>query len=324
MKVSVALCTYNAERFLNEQLKSILHQHLPVDEITICDDGSTDQTHHLINQYQEKYPSLIKFKINEHNLGPRKNFEQAISLATGDVIFLCDQDDIWPANKVEEVVACFREHPDALGVFTNGQLMNEQGEAMDLDLWTSFLFTPKMQEQLTRDTLFRMIIQNWTIVTGAALAIRKEAKEFILPFRHMDDLWHDEWIGYRLSVENALIPLNRNLFSYRIHANQQIGVFRLEDTWQRARRRESFFFHTATGQEGFHSIGFKMERLKLGKRICSYFPQNKNLVKVLEDDLANEKKRIFNSLSFVKRKLLLLKWVLERRNNTSIHELASL
>ncbi len=199
MKVSVTLCTYNAERFINEQLNSILNQHLPVDEIIICDDGSTDQTHHLIRQYMEKHSTLIKFKINEHNLGPRKNIEQAISLATSDVIFLSDQDDLWPANKVKEVVACLQEHADALGVFTNGQLINEQGESMDLDLWTSFLFTPKMQQLLTRDTLFTMIIQNWTIVAGATLAIKKAAKELILPFRYMDESCRTDGNGLRIS-----------------------------------------------------------------------------------------------------------------------------
>lgn len=68
MKVSVALCTYNGEKYIVEQLDSILNQTKPVDEIVICDDISTDETQNIINQYCNKFPNIIKFHINETNL----------------------------------------------------------------------------------------------------------------------------------------------------------------------------------------------------------------------------------------------------------------
>src|SRR6476659_477323 len=101
MKISVALCTYNGERFLNEQLESILAQTFPVTEIIVCDDGSTDDTSTMLQQFERRYFNLFKIYVNAENLGVIKNFEKAISLCAGDIIFLADQDDIWEINKVE-------------------------------------------------------------------------------------------------------------------------------------------------------------------------------------------------------------------------------
>lgn len=100
MKLSVALCTYNGESFLQQQLDSILQQELSVDEIVICDDGSTDRTISIIESYKQRYhyPTFI-LEQNKKNKGVRKNFEYAISLCSGDIIFLSDQDDVWQCEK---------------------------------------------------------------------------------------------------------------------------------------------------------------------------------------------------------------------------------
>ena len=107
MKTSVALCTYNGQSFLSEQLNSILNQTHPVDEIIICDDCSTDQTIEIIKYFKDKFPNLIQLFENENSLGTIKNFEKAISLTKGDLIFLSDQDDIWFSSKVNEMVTFF-------------------------------------------------------------------------------------------------------------------------------------------------------------------------------------------------------------------------
>lgn len=86
-KISVALCTYNGEKFIHQQIDSILNQSLKVDEIVVCDDGSTDETQNILAKYQNKYPSIFKIHINEKNLRSVKNFEKAISLCSGEIIF---------------------------------------------------------------------------------------------------------------------------------------------------------------------------------------------------------------------------------------------
>src|SRR5688500_584329 len=93
MSVSIALCTYNGARFITEQLESICKQTMQPDEIVVCDDASTDNTLACVQNVRDKFPG-ISWKIirNDQNLGYVKNFEQAISLASGDIIFLSAQD----------------------------------------------------------------------------------------------------------------------------------------------------------------------------------------------------------------------------------------
>src|SRR5689334_22597164 len=94
----VVLCTYNGAAFVREQLDSIAAQTMPVDRISIWDDASTDDTVAVIRRWIEEragHQPAVSLKVNPANLGFRRNFEQAIARATGDVLFLCDQDDIW-------------------------------------------------------------------------------------------------------------------------------------------------------------------------------------------------------------------------------------
>ena len=131
MKTSVALCTYNGDKYLSEQLDSILNQSIQVDEIVICDDKSTDGTHDIINQYYSKYPNIVKFYLNETNLRSVKNFEKAISLCTGDIIFLSDQDDSWLPEKVAEMTSYFDLNPTISVLATNANCMDENSELID-------------------------------------------------------------------------------------------------------------------------------------------------------------------------------------------------
>ena len=98
--ISIAMATYNGEKFIEEQLDSILAQTIKDFEIVICDDCSNDRTFFILEQYAKKYP-LIKLHKNTKNLGFRENFLQAINLCTGDFIALCDQDDIWNEKHLE-------------------------------------------------------------------------------------------------------------------------------------------------------------------------------------------------------------------------------
>src|SRR5688572_18023212 len=105
MAISVAICTHNGSNFIEEQLESICKQTMQPDEIVVCDDASTDNTLACVQNVRDKFPG-ISWKIigNAQNLGYVKNFEQAISLASGDIIFLSDQDDVWLPEKVKKLV----------------------------------------------------------------------------------------------------------------------------------------------------------------------------------------------------------------------------
>ena len=104
--VSIIMCTYNGEKYLDEQIDSILKQDYTAIELIIVDDRSTDNTWQKLNQWKELYPSISTCR-NEINLGYNKNFENALSLANGDFIALADQDDIWLPQKITELINSF-------------------------------------------------------------------------------------------------------------------------------------------------------------------------------------------------------------------------
>lgn len=225
MKISVALCTYNGEKFLNKQLDSILNQSIKVDEIIVCDDISSDNTLTILKDYKEKYPDLFSIHINSQNLKSNKNFEKAIQLCTGDYIFLSDQDDLWRNDKVEKTLDVFKNNPTAEGVFSNATLIDDEDNIVfeDISLWDSvYFFESKIKKPID---LHKLLILKGNYLTGATLCIKKEVKEFCFPFQTLDKVFlHDEWFAYILSERNTLFYSTENLISYRLHSNQQVGV----------------------------------------------------------------------------------------------------
>lgn len=222
MKLSVALCTYNGEKYIKEQLESILNQTLPVYEIVICDDGSNDETIAIIEQFQLDFPNKISLYQNQVNLGSTKNFEKAITICTGDYIFLSDQDDVWEENKVEKIIQYFAENPSTEAVFTNGNLINTQSEKINShSLWDSVFF---IENQLSKPVdLYQHIIFKANMVTGATLCIKKEIINLILPIPNIKKFYHDEWIAIIIASRSKLGYLTDKLISYRVHSNQQSG-----------------------------------------------------------------------------------------------------
>jgi glycosyltransferase involved in cell wall biosynthesis len=224
MKLSVALCTYNGSKFIEQQINSILNQTTKVDEIIVCDDKSTDATVSILKEIQVANPCIVIIE-NEINLRSTKNFEKAIQLCSGDYIFLADQDDLWNTEKVAKTLAIFNENLTAEGVFTNADLIDDNGTKLsNKTIWDSvFFFEKEMQKPID---FVDIIFKNGNIVTGATLCIKKEVKSFIFPFSK--DNLHDEWIASLLAFKNTLYYSTENLISYRIHDNQQIGMKNLD------------------------------------------------------------------------------------------------
>lgn len=110
--VSIALATYNGEKYLNEQIQSLVDQNYRPLEIIVVDDRSTDNTWNIINDWKIKYPDLFTIVRNEQNLGFNQNFSKAIGLCNGQYIAMSDQDDIWVANKISTLVDLFESDPE--------------------------------------------------------------------------------------------------------------------------------------------------------------------------------------------------------------------
>ena len=222
MKCSVALCTYNGEKFITEQLDSILRQTLQVDEIVICDDRSTDRTFEILREYQQKYPEKIRLYLNEENLRSVKNFEKAIRLCTNEIIFLSDQDDVWLPEKVETVLNYFEKNPETQVLATNGFGIDEDGNLLKnmVAIWD----IPELLRKKSHDINYFFLIAFYgNIATGATMSLRREFLEEIIPFPIIETLHHDEWIALISSANSRFELINDKLIKYRIHQNQQVG-----------------------------------------------------------------------------------------------------
>lgn len=130
MTLSVVIATYNGEKFLREQLDSVLAQTLMPDEIIVSDDGSKDGTWAILEEYKSKYPKLFRLYRNEKGLGPHENFKQAFQYVTCDLVAPCDQDDIWMPEKLERCVAAMDEHTSL--VFCDEIIKQEDGSITKL------------------------------------------------------------------------------------------------------------------------------------------------------------------------------------------------
>lgn len=223
-RISVALCTYNGEKFIAQQLDSILNQTVAVDEIIICDDCSKDNTVTIINTYIERFPSLFNLYINEVNLKSNANFEKAITLTTGDYIFLSDQDDIWKNDKVEKILSIFDDNKQAEGVFSNADFIDEHNLKIynNLTLWDFVCFFEN--KIYNPNYLIKLLVNKGNYLTGATLCIKKEVKLFSIPFKTGKNFIHDEWLALQLVNRKTLYYSTENLISYRLHQNQQLGV----------------------------------------------------------------------------------------------------
>ena len=125
MTLSVVIATYNGEKFLREQIDSVLAQTLKPDEIIVSDDGSTDGTWQILEEYRSKYPKLFRLYRNEKGLGPHENFKHAFQYVTCDLVAPCDQDDIWMPEKLERCVAAMDK--DTSLVFCDEVIKQEDG-----------------------------------------------------------------------------------------------------------------------------------------------------------------------------------------------------
>lgn len=199
------MATYNGERWVLQQLDSILAQLNSTDEVVIVDDCSTDNTILAISSIKDK---RIKLFQNAENLGVISSFERAIGLSKGKIIFLSDQDDIWETNKVESVTKAFARKDNISLVMSDALIINESGQVRPYTYFKK------------RGTYRRGIVNNLmkSKSLGCAMAFRSELKECFLPFpKYLPG--HDMWIGLVNEFVGTTCFIDVPLIRYRRHQN---------------------------------------------------------------------------------------------------------
>lgn len=228
MKTSVAICTYNGEKYLEGQLRSIVSQTVKVDEIVISDDGSTDKTFDIISEIKAESGAIIRLLKNETALGVCANFDKCIKECSGDIIFLSDQDDLWYENKVEVTLEWFKANPKKEVAFSNAIFIDENNSKYsDRTLLETVGFTPKAMKHFDMGFQIEALLLH-NRCTGAAMAIRRS----FVPFLNIDKTattknelpLHDFTIALSAASKQVLGYIDQPLIKYRVHVSQQCGL----------------------------------------------------------------------------------------------------
>ncbi|MFN2513707.1 MAG: glycosyltransferase family 2 protein [Pyrinomonadaceae bacterium] len=222
-KISIAMCTYNGERYLRDQLASFAEQTRPPDELVVCDDHSTDATCEIVIGFAALAPFPVRLHVSEQNVGSTKNFERAIRLCEGDVIALSDQDDVWLPEKLSRIEDCFLRNLKVGLVFTDAEVVDEDLQPLGYSLWDSVGFDNIHRQLVRTGRVLDVLLPGWT-VTGATMAFRSVFKNLVLEIPTNLALIHDGWIALMIASVADVAFIEEKLIKYRQHALQQIGA----------------------------------------------------------------------------------------------------
>lgn len=287
------MATYNGEKFIREQLDSIVNQTHENLEIIIQDDGSTDATPDIIREYSIKDPR-IEFFQNQENLGIIQNFRDLIKKSTGTYLALSDQDDIWKLNKIEVLL----NHINGQSlIYTDSSLIDESGNS------TGETLLNKLKRKPNHGKMLLNLLESNTISGHASLfesSLGSTSIDLLDETRPADEFMYDQIIGVAASLTGGVSYYEEPLTYHRQHANNNFNQIqrtskrreelelkkRLASFFQRKKRR----VHT--------KITKASERLSKAKEILDHIvPVGKNPLRETTDVI-----KVFNR-SFFNRKL---------------------
>ncbi|MGA0558492.1 glycosyltransferase family 2 protein [Larkinella sp. VNQ87] len=221
--VSVALCTYNGAAYLDTQLQSLLTQTRLPDELVVCDDDSTDQTSEILKRFAAQAPFPTRLIKNENRLGYNKNFEKALSLCTGDFLFICDQDDAWLPEKLETLTMYLLQHPDTDLVFTNARIADANLADTGRLFWDTVRFTEPIRERWRRGEAIEVLLDG-NRVMGCTSAMRRRFLADLLPIPTLPNYIYDGWMALVAAAKGTVDFYEKPLIRYRTHEKQQVGT----------------------------------------------------------------------------------------------------
>jgi glycosyltransferase involved in cell wall biosynthesis len=212
--VSIVIATFNGERFLHQQLDSIIKQTYNNIEVIAVDDCSTDNTVSILKEYASQF-SNFTVVVNDKTLGYQKNFEKGFLLANGKFIAPCDQDDIWLPTKIEILTKHIGDHAIA---YCNSAFIDSSGNELD----------EKMSDARTLTNFNSPIMYAiGASAPGHAMLIAKNVTLAAMPFPTL--ISHDTWLGFVATFESSLKFVDEVLVLYRRHDRNVFGAFHKKD-----------------------------------------------------------------------------------------------
>lgn len=224
-RVSVALCTHNGAAYIADQLASIAGQSPAPAEVVLSDDASTDDTVAIARTVMTEHPG-IDFRVLENRpaLGVTRNFEQAITACTGDLVALSDQDDLWHPGRLAVITAIFADRPELLLLHGDARLVDGTGAPLGHTLFEAIEVTKQERDQITSGSAYTALLRR-NLVTGATTVFRRELVQHALPF---PPSWvHDEWLAIVAAATGRVDFVPDALIDYRQHGANAIGATKL-------------------------------------------------------------------------------------------------
>jgi len=224
--VSIAMATCNGAAFVDTQLASIAAQTRLPDELIVCDDTSDDATLDRLRTFAASAPFSVRIEHNPQRIGATANFERAVQLCSGDLIFLADQDDEWLPAKIEKLADRLDAEPTTGAVFCNGRVGDGEQRPLGYDLWHALAFDAR-EQRAVRSGRAHEVFARHVVAAGTGLAFRREFVAWLRPFPALRNA-HDSWIAALIAGVAGIECIAEPLIRYRLHDANQIGLRRYD------------------------------------------------------------------------------------------------
>lgn len=218
-QIDVLLTTYNGEKYVKEQIDSILNQTYQNIQLIISDDGSKDDTRKILKEYEEK-DNRIKVYYQNKNLGCIKNFEFLLKQVENEVYMLADQDDVWMPQKIEKTYEHLKKEKADL-VFSDLEVVNEDLET----IYPSFNDYMKLSRKIKKYSDTWRLNYLYNCITGCTIMTKKKWIDTILPLpTKTKHVLHDHWIGLMVNLKGKVVYLPEKYIRYRQHDKNKVGA----------------------------------------------------------------------------------------------------
>ena len=268
-QIDVLLATYNGEKYLSEQIESILNQTYKNIRLIISDDCSTDNTIKILEEYEKK-DSRIKVYYQEKNQGYVKNFEFLLKQVENEIYMLSDQDDVWLPQKIEKTYKKL-EKENADLVFGDLEVVDENLKTIYPSFNDFMLLSRKINKYLNSYRVNYL----YNCVTGCTVMSKKEWIEKILPIPNKTKhVAHDHWMSIIIALNGKLAYMPEKYIKYRQHGNNQIGTDKISHGFKKIEQVRNLFINVKLGVFGTYvdnNEKFPEYLQKLNKQAYEYF-----------------------------------------------------
>lgn len=237
------MTTYNGERYLQQQLDSSASQIVLPDELVVCDDCSSDGTMRLLEAFAKTAPFEVRIYRNKKNLGYFRNFEKSSSLCTKDILFFCDQDDIWLPKKVGVVLKVFTESPEIGLIAHNMEHIDKLGNKIGVPDWIQDVSWISRMKNIPENSIYAFLATRSFSWSGCAMAYRRSWNQLLLPYPK-NIRYHDQWVLHVLGICTPFEYITEALIQYRHHDKNAV-----DEMFSHPKKRNFFrfipkFFHS--------------------------------------------------------------------------------